>query len=376
MSDSGQAQLLVQQAMLALSQHREEDARRLARQAADLSPELESVWLVMAAVSAPQAAEVYLHKALEINPQSQRAQQGLAWVRERLAGAPEAETSSAESKLPPEAMPSVPPPEKLADTAPYPAQAVYPPPLPRQDSSHPAGRFLSVETNRLYARKVLWWPWLIFAAAVLLGIVFWMFLPPRQPVSASSQHAFRQPGEIIKPSYTPTFTPTATATPLPTRTPTPSPTPTNTATPLPTDTDIPSVAEAPEFVSALYDLPEVENNERWIDIDLSSQTLSAYTGTNLTNSFLVSTGTDAHPTVTGQFHIYVKYRYTDMSGPGYYLPDVPYTMYFYDGYGLHGTYWHHNFGTPMSHGCVNLRTEDAAWLYSWADIGTLVNVHY
>ena len=45
-----------------------------------------------------------------------------------------------------------------------------------------------------------------------------------------------------------------------------------------------------------------------------------------------------------------------MSGPGYYLPGVPYVMYFYQGYGLHGTYWHDNFGQPMSHGCVNLPT--------------------
>ena len=47
-----------------------------------------------------------------------------------------------------------------------------------------------------------------------------------------------------------------------------------------------------------------------------------------------------------------------------------------EGYGLHGTYWHHNFGTPMSHGCVNLQTDDAGWLFGWASVGTLVNVHY
>jgi len=64
-----------------------------------------------------------------------------------------------------------------------------------------------------------------------------------------------------------------------------------------------------------------------------------------------------------------------MAGPGYYLSDVPYIMYFYDGYGLHGTYWHSNFGTPMSHGCVNLRTEDAGWLYDFTSIGTLVYIH-
>jgi lipoprotein-anchoring transpeptidase ErfK/SrfK len=102
----------------------------------------------------------------------------------------------------------------------------------------------------------------------------------------------------------------------------------------------------------------------------------AYEGDVVVNSFVVSTGTWATPTVTGQYKIYVKYRSAKMSGPGYYLPNVPYIMYFYKGYGLHGTYWHNNFGTPMSHGCVNLRTEDAGWLFNWASVGTIVNVHY
>ncbi|MBK9924861.1 MAG: L,D-transpeptidase [Anaerolineales bacterium] len=118
------------------------------------------------------------------------------------------------------------------------------------------------------------------------------------------------------------------------------------------------------------------NGERWIDVDLTNQRTYAYEGDTLVNSFVVSTGTWATPTVTGQYNIYVKYRSARMSGPGYSLPNVPYIMYFYGSYGLHGTYWHNNFGTPMSHGCVNLTTDDAAWLYNWASVGTLVNVHY
>ncbi|NPV75914.1 MAG: L,D-transpeptidase [Anaerolineae bacterium] len=115
--------------------------------------------------------------------------------------------------------------------------------------------------------------------------------------------------------------------------------------------------------------------ERWIEVVLSQQTLYAYEGDQLINSFIISSGTWMYPTVTGNFQIYAKYRYSTMAGPDYYLPNVPYAMYFYRGYALHGTYWHNNFGTPMSHGCVNLRTDDAAWLYEWASIGTLVNVH-
>jgi lipoprotein-anchoring transpeptidase ErfK/SrfK len=117
------------------------------------------------------------------------------------------------------------------------------------------------------------------------------------------------------------------------------------------------------------------NEGRWIDIDLSSQRVTAFEGEEAVRTFVVSTGTSRYPTVTGQFRVYTKLYATDMAGPGYYLPDVPYTMYYYRGYALHGTYWHNNFGTPMSHGCVNLYTPDAQWLFNFASVGTLVNVH-
>ncbi len=115
---------------------------------------------------------------------------------------------------------------------------------------------------------------------------------------------------------------------------------------------------------------------RWIDVDLSAQRVTAYEGSTPVRTTLVSTGLPRTPTPTGDFRIYVKYRSAPMSGPGYYLPNVPYVMYFYRGYGLHGTYWHSNFGRPMSHGCVNLPTSEAAWFYEWAPVGTLVRIHY
>lgn len=117
-------------------------------------------------------------------------------------------------------------------------------------------------------------------------------------------------------------------------------------------------------------------DERWLDVNLSEQRVYAYEGDTLVNSFLTSTGLADTPTVTGTFNVWIKVRIQDMFGPGYYLPDVPYVMYFYEDYGLHGTYWHDNFGTPMSRGCVNLTIDDAAWLFSWASVGTVVNVHY
>ena len=114
---------------------------------------------------------------------------------------------------------------------------------------------------------------------------------------------------------------------------------------------------------------------RWIDVDLSAQTVTAYDGADPVRSFVVSTGTAAHPTVTGQFRVYIKLKSTPMAGPGYYLPGVPWTMYYYKGYAIHGTYWHDNFGTPMSHGCVNLTIPDSEWVYNFSEVGTLINVH-
>ena len=117
--------------------------------------------------------------------------------------------------------------------------------------------------------------------------------------------------------------------------------------------------------------------EKRIYVDLSSQTLSAYQGSTLFMQALVSTGKWGK-TPTGEFTIWEKLRATKMSGGSgasyYYLPNVPYVMFFSGsgvdagrGFSLHGTYWHNNFGHPMSHGCVNMRTVDAQKLYDWVN---------
>jgi LysM repeat protein len=113
-----------------------------------------------------------------------------------------------------------------------------------------------------------------------------------------------------------------------------------------------------------------------IVVDLSEQSVYVYQDGTLLRQFLASTGLPATPTVQGNFTIQRKYVSSRMTGPGYDLPGVPYSMYFYQGYALHGTYWHSNFGQPMSHGCVNLRTADAEWLYQFAPVGTAVRVQY
>lgn len=118
-------------------------------------------------------------------------------------------------------------------------------------------------------------------------------------------------------------------------------------------------------------------NPKHIFVDLSSQMLQAYEGEKLVFHFPVSTGKWGR-TPTGDFKIWIKLRSTRMeggSGSDYYnLPNVPYTMFYYNdevsksrGFSLHGAYWHNNFGYPMSHGCVNIRPEDAEKLYNWAE---------
>jgi LysM repeat protein len=115
---------------------------------------------------------------------------------------------------------------------------------------------------------------------------------------------------------------------------------------------------------------------RWIDINLSTQTLTAYEGSTPMFSTLVSTGL-AFPTPVGTYSILYHVQSQRMTGPGYDLPNVPWVMYFTNrGHAIHGAYWHNNFGQPMSHGCVNMRPDEAQWLYNFTPKGAQVVVHY
>lgn len=133
---------------------------------------------------------------------------------------------------------------------------------------------------------------------------------------------------------------------------------------------------------------------RWIEISLGQQQLWAHQGDVVVSSSLVSTGLAPNVTEQGLFHVRLKYPEQDMQGftddtgevlgvgeapdgtVAYAVEDVPNIMYFnLDAEALHGAYWHNNFGTPMSHGCVNLPLEMAAFLYGWAPLGTMVWVH-
>jgi lipoprotein-anchoring transpeptidase ErfK/SrfK len=127
----------------------------------------------------------------------------------------------------------------------------------------------------------------------------------------------------------------------------------------------PTAADAP---------PAPTSQGRAILVSTGEQRVYAYENGQMVRSHLVSTGRAETPTVLGDYNVYIKLQADDMSGPDYFLPQVPYTMYFYQGYAIHGTYWHNSFGRPMSHGCVNLPVDEARWWFDFASVGTPVRV--
>lgn len=351
MSDASETySSLIQQSHAANRRGDHPAARKYAQQAVAIAPEREEAWLLLASISSPQASIGYLKRALEINPQSQRARQGMHWAIRRLRSSPGSEKEKSRRKQP---------------------LVAYP-----------------IPSDALIRPQPLYFPAILLLLIVLAGLVFWFSSPTLTQVLAGNNSLPAISLALLKETRTPTPTSTSTPTATPTNTQTPTSTPTVTPSPTPTQTSTSTPTETPKPTkkpkkkkapAGQYKYPGrpagVGENQRWIDVDLSSQRVYAYEGDQQVRTTLVSTGTWLHPTVTGKFKIYVKYQAADMSGPGYYLPSVPYVMYFYKGYGLHGTYWHHNFGTPMSHGCVNLPTNEAAWFFKFASVGTVVNVH-
>ncbi len=402
-------------------------SRQWAIKATQLAPEREEVWLLMAALADPSESVVHLQKALQINPQSERALKGMVWAKKRLAQTVQT-GSAAINNLPGARVAEFP----GSITQPRHVTSVAPDAIPPISS----GKSLNYP-NRKDALKLPHYIYLASLGVLIVMVMFWLVWRGVQPVAAflgSNSFTGREHGPAwaqvnlatpaalqdlgdaarspmlmnIAPTTDPatiTETPASAAIVQPSVTPVPLLTsPTSlapTASPLPTTTSTPAtvaelatvtldVAEGasptplPTDTSVPFATPNLPANKvasaggsgRWIDVDLTNQMVYAYEGDTVVNSFLVSTGVAQTPTVTGQYRIYVKYHHKDMSGPGYYLPDVPFIMYFFEGYGFHGTYWHNNFGTPMSRGCVNLRIPDSEWLFNFASVGTLVNIHY
>lgn len=124
---------------------------------------------------------------------------------------------------------------------------------------------------------------------------------------------------------------------------------------------------------------EVLEDEKWIDVNLSNQTIVAYVGDRPVYSSLVSTGRvkdEDDPlknfeTPVGGFRITSKHLTATMDGDHaldgpYSIEDVPYVMYFQLAFAMHSAFWHNSFGRPRSHGCINLTPTDARWMFNFA----------
>ena len=129
--------------------------------------------------------------------------------------------------------------------------------------------------------------------------------------------------------------------------------------------------------------PDVPPQNRRIEVNLTTQTLSAFEYDKQILRTTISSGIPSSSrsanglstkTPQGEFRILDKMPAKHMGNGNlfadaddYELPGVPWTSFFTpQGHAFHGTYWHENFGTPMSHGCINMRTEEAKWLFRWA----------
>ena len=358
-------------------------ARIVGKRAAAYAPDMEDAWLVLAASDPnPQDALAYARKALAINPGSPRARRGVAWASRQLKQSPAGNIRVAtKGSSQNGAITSLP-------------KRVY-----REAISYPQ--------LKINGQDWLYPAFLMGAVCIAVGFAAFLALMAKHPAFASivshisapvlTRDNLWAPVDIAKPAITPidvsVFAPQVADVP--------GSAPSNDTAFIPADIPTLAAAEgaavwpqaietpgtmAMEIVQAAPTnqyVPSAEqqvqypaNGARWIDVNLSEQRVYAYEGDMVVNSFIVSTGTWQTPTVTGNYKIWIKVRVQDMSGPGYYLRDVPYVMFFYKGYGFHGTYWHNNFGTPMSRGCVNLTIPDSEWLYNWASTGTVVNVHY
>jgi lipoprotein-anchoring transpeptidase ErfK/SrfK len=385
-TDPESAQQALLKSWRALEQGDRQAARRWAEMAVAQKPDLEEPWLIMAAIGSPRASVAYLNQALQVNPQSERARKGMQWAVERLRKEKGRGRDAGN------------PSDKLEGERVFQHGASPEPVIRSRVEIQSQATIIQSATGSIptidKSLAKYRWSFLSFSVMAVCVTAIWAWWPRNaSPVPAflhvplSTPLVIGAPNEVDKPTYTPTFTPTFTptcsSTPTPTFTYTPTPTetytPTETLTPTetytPTLTLLPTDAPKPKPTDTPFPFPDY-GGVRWIDVDLSQQMLYAYEGSTIVARFLISSGVPAFPTVTGQFHIYIKLISTLMTGDGYYLPNVPFTMYFYKGFGIHGTYWHHNFGHPMSHGCVNMYTPDAEWMFNWASEGTLVNIHY
>lgn len=377
---------LTRQARAALKASDKAQARALAQQALRADPQNYMAWMTLAvATPSPQAAMDYVQRAYRIKPDDPNVQKGLVWAKRRLAAAQKQQAELPTVIEAPSAIETGRKRRKKRPFLPYALAALI---LllgisaigcigwsQRGDDGNTiaavadgtmATATVVVTTNAVTTNAVT--TNVVTTNVVTTNVVTPSLIPPSpspQATIESTPHPI-QPKNIAANSKQDAWA-TWTTTPTPTNTPTPSPT-----------------WQATFLAPQAGDLGKrplnIGINEKWIDVNLTTQTLVAYEGDLPVLQTLISSGLAQHATVTGQFRIWLRFEAQTMDGRrlgyDYYLENVPYVMYFFEDYALHGTFWHNNFGHPMSHGCVNMETGDAGWLFNWSQMGTVVNVHY
>jgi hypothetical protein len=120
--------------------------------------------------------------------------------------------------------------------------------------------------------------------------------------------------------------------------------------------------------------PDIPESSKYIHVDTATQMVTAFEGETAVLAARCSSGGRSTKTPLGDFLTYHKGSTIHMtndgaagSGRGFDLPGVPWVTFFTStGVSFHGTYWHNDYGTPRSHGCVNLLPEDAKFIYRWS----------
>ena len=130
---------------------------------------------------------------------------------------------------------------------------------------------------------------------------------------------------------------------------------------------------------------QAAEGEKWVDISLADNSVTAYVGGKVAGGpYYMVPGAPETPTVTGTFHVYLKYDVQTMRGENadgtkYETEGVPWVTYFTGSYAMHGAPWRSSFGWSGyggSHGCVNMPVDAAKFIYDWTDMGDTVVVHY
>jgi|GEM_PF-3511775 len=121
--------------------------------------------------------------------------------------------------------------------------------------------------------------------------------------------------------------------------------------------------------------------EKHIYVSLQDQTLTYVEGMYIVGQFKISSGVRGKETPPGEYTVLAKKPLVNYKGPGYDFPNTKWNLMFKPGtpkdplnYYIHGAPWNHNFGHPMSHGCINVSYANMEGLYNWADVGTKITI--